>query len=613
MKTFARKFTFFRTIHFLFIYLFSFFTWGCSDLISGYVYEKETTVNARYMYVSLEPTYHRNANVARSITAPIIDYSVNTSSYHFYVWGKSATGTVTPHAVKFSSVSDSVGSIELDFPVSSYLFILAASTTEFSESELAASSAENLILSKAVAVGYTNADLSYSTTVSFSLSEKGLSGYGNVYLDFILDSSWKDEDVTELLSDYTVTAGIYDSDNEMWDGYDEVLLYPLSKTAAVSSGDWFRHVPSGEYNLKVFITRNKDNLTFTYSDGIIISQNREINSVVNIPNIVDYVPAAPTDFKAAWSMDYKIYSIYSSETHSAKTLTFEDNVDDYNFDGYGLLLKWTDNSNNETGFKITLVDVSKIYTDTVTAAENVANVPSVLTDSYWSNLVTGYEGNSEIVKVYDAKNYKYCKEYIDGSVEKNQEGLIVYVPFGSCYIAKIEAENDAGVSKACYASLGESFNLGVYREGYGANTIVYNGKGAFAGNVINAYKILYYLHGGNLYYTENSTIKKVPGYKIGYSSYGDGSILCPIAENAADGTETVPALFYEAEGFTDEYKQWYEIKTGVFDGARWKKWTNASLFGTDYDSDSETVNGFTYQKPRAYTGYKSLYLFARYD
>ena len=41
------------------------------------------------------------------------------------------------------------------------------------------------------------------------------------------DSSWIDEEVTELLTDYTVKVGIYDSDDKMWDGYGEIMLHPL--------------------------------------------------------------------------------------------------------------------------------------------------------------------------------------------------------------------------------------------------------------------------------------------------------------------------------------------------------------------------------------------------
>ncbi|MBR1537093.1 MAG: hypothetical protein IJ630_09160 [Treponema sp.] len=600
-------------MQFLFFILLATFCFeGCSDLVSGYVFDKEDSPS-RYMYVTMEQSYYIVSNSSRTITAPAIDYSSNVSNYYFYIWGKSASGTVAPHAVKFSATSNSVGTIEIDFPVTSYLFVLAVTSTEFSESDLSASSADSLILSKALAVGYTNADLSYSKTVNFSLSEKSLSGFGSVYLNFLLDSSWKDEEVSDLLADYTVKVGIYDDADKMWDGYAEIMLYPLSKSVPVYSGNWFRSVPSGEYDLKISIIRNSDNLVFSYSDKIIISPNRSINFDVNIPNIVDSVPASPSDFKAAWSMDYKIYSIYSSDTHSAKTLTEEDDVDDYNFDGYGLLLKWTDNSNNETGFKITLVDVSKIYSDTVSAAENVANIPAVITDSYWNSLVGSYEGNTDIVKIYDANNYYAFTEYIDGSLEKNQEGIILYVPFGACYIAKIEAENDVGLSKACYASLGEVFDLGVYNEHYGNNTKLYKGRGSFAGNVINAYKILYYLHGGSLYYTENNKVQKITGYKIGYSTYGDGQILCPIAETASTGTETIPALFYEASDFTDDYKLWYETKTGAKSGDRWKKWTKGSVFGNDYDNVIETIDGFSYQKPITYTGYTSLYLFARYD
>ena len=560
-------------IQFIFLLFTLFFFSACSGLVSGYVYEKSES--KQYVYISLESTD------SRTVSAGNVDFTDPTKDFYFYIWGKSSSTTITPRSVNFNFLTGNSGTIELDFPEDTYYFVLAVTQTAPTDI-----SSSNTILNNAILAGYSNADLKHTKTVKFYLSDLSLSGFGGVYLDFYLDSSWSNDDVTKLNADYTAKLGFYDDSGNMWTGYQLINLSGLNKTTPVSTENHFSNVPSGTYDMVVLIEKKNTTLKYIYTDKIIISPNRNINSTVYIPNVIENIPAAPLSFKASWSMDKRFYSIYDSSTETSETIPDDESIDNYDFDGYGVLFTWADNSKNETGFKITLADISKMGSSQLTASEIIASVPAVITDSYWNSLVNDYIGNTSVIKEVTAGNCKVSPEYISGSLDKNSTGLVLYLPFGSCYIAKIEAESAAGTSSACYVTLDEGFNISMY-----------TGK-PFAGNVINCYKTIYHLSGGTLSYTENYNPKRITGRIIKYHNYGEGDFLCPIASNTASGTLETPALICNSEN--------------------WRRWVVGSYYGENLvdiiGGTSITVNpAYTYQKPNDYTGYTSLYLFARYD
>ena len=163
---------------------------------------------------------------------------------------------------------------------------------------------------------------------------------------------------------------------------------------------------------------------------------------------------------------------------------------------------------------------------------------------------------------------------------------VTYTNVDKTIVFFAEAESAAGTSSACYVTLDEGFNISMY-----------TGK-PFAGNVINCYKTIYHLSGGTLSYTENYNPKRITGRIIKYHNYGEGDFLCPIASNTASGTLETPALICNSEN--------------------WRRWVVGSYYGENLvdiiGGTSITVNpAYTYQKPNDYTGYTSLYLFARYD
>ncbi|MCR5123879.1 MAG: hypothetical protein K6B43_01650 [Treponema sp.] len=532
------------------------------------------------------------ANINRTIIAPEIDLS--DSSYNFYIWGKSSESSVAPKKVSFSAIDEGMGTIPIDFPISTYCFTLAV--TSETPSSLTDSSE---ILRKAVLVAYSSADLSYSTTVQFHLSAIGLKTYGDMNLSFCLDDSWTDDEIADLNENWNVRVGLFEVDTgDAVSSFPSVALSGLGKTVPLSL-DTYSAI-AGTYNLVVSMKKNGGTASYTYSDTLIVAPNRVITETVYIPNVIEYAPAAPSDFKAAYCTDERIYydTIALSDGVSASI-----SADPSSENEYALLLSWRDNSVSESNFKVTLVAVSKMGT--------MPEIPAVMTDADWTRITNGYLGNKAVVTVYD-ENCIYEDSYFAGSLSKNSTSLILYVPFDVCYIAKIEAVNDAGISAACYATVNSDFNVNVYDTNYGNNTAVYSGK-AFSTvynpcNVINLYKVVYNLSGGALMWYKDGLLQQNEGPLLEYAVYGSYSFICPFSDVSA-ATEDSPSLVYIYTG--DDASAAYN--------SRWTHWKLNSVSGTnliDASVGGTTVtvdSSYSYQKPNNYTGYKSLYLCACYD
>ena len=592
MKTIGRASLNFKKLIFLaFSLIMSFIIFGCGDISTdAYVYKKAEYV---YIHLSMNKSIESSAVVAESSTRTILPEEIDLSDstkYNFYIWGKSNSGTLSPRKVKFDSTSSTTGTIELDFPVTTYTFVLAATVGTPSDT-----SEGSKILKEAIMVGYTNADLAYTNTVKFYLSQKEISGSGNVRISMLLDDSWTSEDISDL-AEFYFTAGLYDvkTGDEAFEYSSQYFSAPTKTDAVTYSRS---SVSAGTYNFTVKIFKTGSTMTYYYSDRLIVSSNSDTVSTIYIPNIVEKIPDAPSEFKVAYTLDSKLYE---------NAIGDEDG-----YTNYGLLLSWKDNSINEAYFRITLVNVSKTSTEISTLA-----APEGFTDSDWNTLVSGYSSNSSVVKVYD-DTYTRSDEYFAGSPEKNNTSLILYIPFDYCYVAKIEAVNDAGVSSACYATISEDFSVTVYDEECITDTRTYDGK-AFrtnensSCNVINLYRIIYYLNGGEYYYpTDYGTGSVIETNTIvHYGTYGTTkAFLCPVSTKAS-ATKENPSLIYNGAGIFEE---------GVPSaGSYWQRWCKSFYFGTDLinivggtEEDSET--GYPYQKPNDYTGYTSLYLFARYD
>lgn len=624
MKTVSRALRLvrhFKILFLSFVCLFLFFS--CADITSGYVYEKTDT--SRYVYISLENA--KSIVTARTITAPSVDFTDSSKNYCFYIWGKSSLGSVTPRLVDFNSETGTTGTINLDFPVTSYFFTLAVTEGEI------ANATTGKIIDKAILIGYSNADLTYTNTVRFCLADNEIYGTGAVNLSIYLDDSWSAAQIDDLNTNYFVTFGLYYiKSGNIISGYTPTNMDgSLSKTVPFTTNGYLSGVEAGVYNFTVKIQKKTGGSIYSYSDRIIVAANRTIDQSVYIPNVVERAPDAPSSFQAAYSMAPCIYYTYNGDTGISTRLKNDDvelDLDDYNVNGYGLLLKWADSSKNESGFKITLANITKIINTEAGVISAIAALPDTMTDSSWRTIVGSYEDNSNYVTVLNVDDYVSSPMYVAGSLERNSTQLILYVPFGECYIAKIQSVNDAGESAATYVTMGENFtvvdendtdyNIGARYEGS-----AFMIDSSTASKVINRYKVVYYLNGGKFEYRHNGDVKISPenrDFAIEYHTCGDGKILCP-TKTLDSATADDQALVYLATDAPDEneayytaWRTWFDENCGWNINDRWKRWTIGSIYGSTYPSVSnDDGTGFTYQKPNDYTGYTSLYLFARYD
>ena len=593
----------FKQFYLLIIGFFTFCLASCSDFVSGYVYEKAELLAAggsRYVYISLDSGDESRSS--RTITASSVDFTDKNKDYRFYIWGKSNVSSLAPRTVNFSADSSYTGTIELDFPISTYNFTLAVTDGEPSDS-----SKDSTILKEAIFVGYANVDLSYTTQVKFYLSDTDIASTGTVDLKLLLDESWTDEQVADLNENYTVTFGLYYIKSGAGvEGAADINAATgfLSKTTPFLTSIYYSSVAAGNYNFIVTFKKSGGK-KYSYSDRLIVAANRSVDASVYIPNVIERVPDAPQNFKAAWSMDSLLYyGEYDSASSSSGRLSENTDIDEYNVDGYGLLLKWDDMSNNETGFRIMLADITKIKSTEADVKSAIAALPDAMTDSAWQTLVGSSETNSEYVRVFD-EDCAGSEEYIGGSCGRNSSQLILFVPFGSCYVAKIQAVNDEGVSEACYATFGDALSvLDENDKDYTTTGVRYNGNAFTAGTetskVINLYKTVYFLNGGTEYYYAGDTLKAgTPEYLIRYRTYGDGGIMVS-AETKAEGTIDAPYIYCTATG-----SRWTHWTRDALNGKRLSEFVDAELISID--------EGTSYEKYADYEGYASLYLFAHYQ
>ena len=265
---------------------------GCGEISTdAYVYKK-----AEYVYINLSmgKSIVNSALSAESSSRTILPEEIDltdSAKYNFYIWGKSNSGTLSPRKVKFDSTSSTTGTIELDFPVTTYTFTLAVTAGEPSDI-----STGTKILKEAIMVGYTTADLAHTNTVKFYLSQNEISGTGDVKVSMLLDDSWESKDIADLAGFY-FTAGLYDikTGDEAFGSSSQSFPAP-TKSDSVT---YYRtSVPAGTYNFTVKIFKTGSEMTYHYSDRLIVSSNLDTISTIYIPNIVEKIPEAPSEFKA---------------------------------------------------------------------------------------------------------------------------------------------------------------------------------------------------------------------------------------------------------------------------------------------------------------------------
>ena len=422
---------------------------------------------------------------------------------YFYLYGNSQDGTVLdPKEISVSSDDGITGKVLIDIECLNWeLTLVAATTRELTDT--------NAILDEAVLIGYANVDMQFTNNIKFTLTPDGLTKPGNVNLSVKLDN-WTPP------TGYEATAKIVN----MKDG--STVKNTNNTDLLVENivfGDenfQFDSIAPGIYTFLVDFVKEGERRTYNYSDTIIILPGRTITKDVIIPKKIQDKPIAPTNFVVEYIAD----------------------SEDIRAGFYEAKFTWTDNSNNESNFALEILEIN----------EN----DELLTDP-WENA-----DNTVYVFDYDNDIRANSVFYKEGSLFANNTSITVYLGLGKRYMARLYAQNDAGLSDADEGTDGDqSPALSIT----GHNTASY----------LNRYKITYNLQGGTLTKDGNPYNVKYVEY---YSQPDNPAIITP------NGEGTNPTL---------------QIGSGE-NAVNWTYW----------EKDSEKY------EEASYTGFKNLDLYAVY-
>lgn len=290
--------------------------------------------------------------------------------------------------------------------------------------------------------GVTTVDLRQDETVSIKLSSASVSGDASVVFNFYT-SGW-----TLDTAKYNATCGIMNKAGNLVGTMSEVDLNSVTniEPAADAPGLYSATIPAGTYTFFVKYTKLSDSsVVYTWTDYIIVSANQNVKKTIPLFDIIEYAPAAPTDFKASY------YDVDPSGDYCYVNFT------------------WTDNSVNERGFMIGLKalqpaeDEANITSDMAANWESLTQYGGAVMGSFTSS---GYVVNGLTTEAFDDVP-GLC---VDGSLDKNHGGSATFkLSRRVRYLARISAVGygNAGNSDYCYLDLSAG---GTGKAGYSAFT-----------------------------------------------------------------------------------------------------------------------------------------------
>lgn len=614
---------------------------GCSN-ISGNVDSEEVTAFTASVTGSSKDISFASADSSASRTIlPDTQYAENLKFYLTYkkqsetnysLYGETGAVTVKQNDGVSDIAADSSttsGTLTISLASAAYDFILYAvpSSSKTQPSNVGEMGGY------AVLAAQTQADLSRGDKIAFNLKSDNtlLTGKGNVLI--YLYTAKTDATATEGwdASGYTVTAQIESLDDGTVQGSavpiselprttpDSLTKDKVDATNATfsSSGS----ITAGTYNFVVKFEDTANNVTYEWSDHIIINANADTKDVIAIPKVVLEKPAAPT----------YLYATYTEPESAAA-------------DTYQTQLYWDDQSNNESYFELQFAELPSAATAALptsddtwkTSIEEIANVTITrygventgLKNEYTTTAKLGTStGYSEITNFYGTSNSKWAS----GSLNKNNEVIVMNLPLGKRYEARISAVNAAGRSDWVYATLGSTSDL---KDLAGTETTATHTKALAKSNAftrtvaaangltditsttaavsatssssINLYRMTYDVDGGTFYTsTDTKTEGGLPAvYSLSDSKivnyYNEGSIaiLNPNGDGSTDG-DTV--------GEASSFDTLYLAKTSKV----WTNWVYTPVDSTENSSTKKNYNEYG-TAPAPYTGFDNITLTADY-
>ena len=504
------------------------------------------------------------ASTARTILPSAIDGTVEGSV--FYIWG---TNTITgdtfgPEVITFAATdgSKTKGTVKKLFSRSAYELNLAyvspANTSKITEVS------KTNIIKYASLTANTDVDLRYNEKVYFYLTPNtdGTAQSGSLSLK-VKALGWDPADAE--FTGYTMTTSLQNvADDSPIASSDKIKgnIGPSSTLLPTAEPDTANYVltgvPAGTYEFVV--TFSKNGRTYTTSEDVIILANEPTVGTFDVLDIIEKVPDEPTGFVAT----------YQDPTTNMNDATY-----------YNVALTWVaDDIKNENYFELETLEILDSYdSETPFAAKDIDS------DSEWSNAIDvtyapanvsrtiwSNQERSTTIETGPTTSYLWgesnvCTIYEGGNLKRNSEQVIMQLPLGSRYFARIRAVNDAGESAWTYLDLD------------GGTDDTPGGYKAFTADdfYINRFQVRYDLNGGE---------KKAGDLELNkFYTYNGTAIQIPVAKTSSEATADLTII------------------KGV---DYWQKWTKTD--GTDYTDTSATP----VTNP-AYTGYKDLVLVANYD
>ena len=515
------------------------------------------------------------ASTARTILPSAIDGTATGSV--FYIWG---TNTITgdtfgPEVITFDATdgSKTKGTVKKLFSRSAYelnlAYVSAANKTKLDTEKPAGSTNPDsgLVIKYASLTANTDVDLRYNEKVYFYLTPNtdGSAQPGSLSLT-VKALGW---DPTETqYAGYTMATELQNKkDGATVTGSDTILTGDIGSASSVltSNPDAANYVitsvPAGTYEFVVSFTKNGK--TYTTSEDVIILANEPTTGTFDVLDVIEKVPNAPTGFVAT----------YQDPTTNLNDATY-----------YNVALTWVaDNIKNENYFELetlelldtcvnttaaTTITKDTEWTSTINSTYQPANVRKVV----WSNQSRATKVDNVDTTSLTWAESKECAIYEAGDLKRNSEQVIMQLPLGSRYFARIRAVNDAGESAWTYLEL----------DGGTDDTPAGYKKFTEDDYYINRFQVRYNLNGGE---------KKAGDLELNkFYTYDGTEIEIPVAKTSAE--DTTPALtIVKGVDPNEDY---------------WQKWTKTD--GTAYTDTSTTP----VTNPK-YAGYKDLVLVANYD
>lgn len=497
------------------------------------------------------------SGISATIVADALD--ADTLKYYLFTTPLVGGGTIDPQGPLAFEAPDAgkpnVGTVPLSIPDGYYKFKLWAT-----ESAVGTPITETAVKDVAVFVGETEADLRTSTdTVTFYLSSDAVPGSANVALK-LMTTGWTVPD------GHSITAAMTKkTDGSIVGTADWVSVASITNTAPGSAQYTATGAPAGTYNFEVRFKNDTTGKTYTWSDTIIVNANHNIAKTIEIPEIIELPPEAPTDFNATFK--------------DPATITAGD---------YNVEFSWkADASVNEAYFQIELLEIP---VNTAWADIN-ADTTTEWTDGYRTTL--GNSGPSYITTLGADFYGNKAKKWVDGSLRKNNTKAVVALPLGKRFLARIAAVNDAGPSAYCYVEFANASVPAALTTGYS--------KFSADSKVVNRYRLTYNLLGGTITKADDTTSDKdIVEYRT-QNEEANGTSGTYKAASIASNIDVLTADIWNPATDTTTYKS---LKKGA---KAWTAWRRDSSASATYYGTSPSYD------PPDYTGCENLVLYASYS